>query len=60
MKPGDLAIIRCKREPRFHMKLIFLIERHPPERFGRGAMWTCLLGGREHLIPCGWITRVDQ
>jgi len=57
MKPGDLAIIRCKRDSRLDMKCVLLIE-HIPLRYIRGASWICLLGGRTHYIPCGWLQEV--
>lgn len=55
MKPGDLAIIRCKREPHLDMKCVLLIERLPRPLARRGASWICLLDGRTHYIPCGWL-----
>ena len=57
MKPGDLAIIRCKREPHLDMKCVLLIERLPL-RYSHGASWICLLDGRKHIIPCGWLQEV--
>ena len=58
MKPGDLAIIRCKRDSRLDMKRVLLIERIPRAERARGASWICLLDGRTHYIPCGWLQEV--
>jgi len=58
MKPGDLAIIRCKRDSRLDMKCVLLIERIPRGARLRGATWICLLDGRKHSIPCGWLQEV--
>ena len=55
MKPGDIAIVRCKREPGLNMRCVILLERVPSVRSGKAATWICLLGGRKLNISSGWL-----
>ena len=58
MKPGDIAIVRCKREPGLNMRCVILLERVPSVRSGKAATWICLLGVRKLNIPSGWLFEV--
>lgn len=60
MKPGDIAIIMCKRHP-LHMKVALLIEHIDkmslqPNRSG----WLCLVDGKQRTINSGWMKRIKD
>ncbi len=60
MKPGDLAVVMCKREEHVHGKTALLIEWQKPPVAFKSSHWICLINGTEHSIPSGWLKVISE
>ncbi len=58
MKPGDLAIIKCKKRPGLTGRVVILLEWQKPTQAFQGSRWICLLDGVERSIQSGWLKEV--
>ena len=59
MKPGDLAIIKCKLHTHLHMKFALIIGTHHNRIMNRNVA-TCIVDGTKREIPCGWLHRIKD
>ena len=58
MKPGDLAIVRCKRMPELDGKVALLVEwTKSTAPFARPA-WLCVVNGKQEYISSGWLKEI--
>jgi hypothetical protein len=57
MKPGDLAIVKCRRAPYLDGKIALLVEWSKPPDLHRST-WLCVVNGEQEYIPSGWLKEI--
>jgi hypothetical protein len=58
MKPGDLAIVKCKRFPRLDGRIVLLVERIKPVFSSSRGGWKCILDGVLFTVNSGWLKEI--
>jgi hypothetical protein len=58
MKPGDLAVVKCKSFPRFDGRIVLLVERINPVFSSSRGGWKCILDGALFTVNSGWLKEI--
>lgn len=58
MKPGDLAVVKCKRIPNLSGKIVILVEWQKPAAVFQSSRWLCIVDGTARSIQSGWLKEV--
>jgi len=58
VKPGDLAIVKCKKKPDLTDKIVLLVEWQKPPAAFQGSRWLCLVDGTARSIQSGWLKEI--
>ena len=58
MKPGDLAIVKCKRIPGLTEKIVLLLEWQKPSATHRSSRWLGIVENGFRSIPSGWLKEI--
>ena len=58
MKPGDLAVVKCKRIPDLNGKVVLLVEWQKPAAAFQSSRWLCIVDGTARSIQSGWLKEV--
>ncbi len=58
VKPGDLAVVKCKRVPDLSGKIVLLVEWQKPPAAFQGSRWLCIVDSTVRSIQSGWLKEV--
>ena len=58
MRPGDLAVVICKKKPGLSGKVVVLLEWQRPAAAFQSSRWLCLVDGVQRSIQSGWLKEI--
>ena len=58
VKPGDLAVVKCKRAPSLSGKIVLRVEWQKPPAAFQGSRWLCIVDGTVRSIQSGWLKEI--